>query len=35
MGEKEAGEKLVREALALNPRFDPVGAPEAAKLVNQ
>lgn len=34
-GEKEQGEKLVREALALNPKFDPVGALEAAKLVGE
>jgi tetratricopeptide (TPR) repeat protein len=32
-GDKAAGEKLVRDALALSPRFDPTGAVEAAKLV--
>jgi tetratricopeptide (TPR) repeat protein len=31
-GEKDAGRKLVKEALALNPKFDPTGAPEAEKL---
>lgn len=33
MGEKEEGEKLVKEALAMNPKFDPTGAPEAEKLL--
>lgn len=33
-GDKAGGEKLVREALSLNPKFDPTGAAEAAKLVN-
>lgn len=33
MGERPAGEKLVRRALALNPRFDPTGAPEAEALL--
>jgi tetratricopeptide (TPR) repeat protein len=33
-GDKVEGVKLVREALALNPKFDPVGAAEAAKLVS-
>ncbi len=32
-GEREQGKKLVQEALALNPKFDPTGAPEAAKLL--
>ena len=32
-GDKAAGEKLVREALKLNPAFDRTGAAEAAKLV--
>ncbi|HVY44547.1 MAG TPA: hypothetical protein VHB21_01660 [Minicystis sp.] len=32
-GDKAEGEKLVKEALALNPKFDATGAPEAAKLV--
>lgn len=31
-GEKEAGKKLIREALSLSPKFDPTGAPEAEKL---
>ncbi|MEP7125649.1 MAG: hypothetical protein ABJE95_32265, partial [Byssovorax sp.] len=31
-GEKAAGEKLLREALKLNPAFDRSGAAEAAKL---
>jgi tetratricopeptide (TPR) repeat protein len=34
-GDKAAGEKLVQEALALNPKFDWTGAPEAAKLVGK
>lgn len=32
-GDKAGGEKLVREALALNPGFDRTGAAEAAKLL--
>jgi tetratricopeptide (TPR) repeat protein len=32
-GEKAAGEKLVRAALELDPKFDAAGAAEAAKLV--
>ena len=32
-GEKAAGEKLVREALKMNPKFDPTGAAEAEKLL--
>jgi tetratricopeptide (TPR) repeat protein len=32
-GDRAAGEKLVREALKLNPAFDRAGAVEAAKLV--
>jgi len=32
-GDKEQGEKLVREALSLNPKFDVVEAAEAAKLL--
>ena len=32
-GDRPAGEKLVREALALNPKFDWTGAAEAEKLV--
>ena len=32
-GDKEGGAKLVKKALELNPRFDPTGAPEAAKLL--
>jgi tetratricopeptide (TPR) repeat protein len=32
-GDVDGGEKLVREALALNPAFDATGAAEAAKLV--
>lgn len=32
-GEREAGQKLIRRALALNPRFDATGAAEAASLV--
>lgn len=32
-GDKAAGEKLVREALKLNPAFDRTGAAEAARLV--
>jgi tetratricopeptide (TPR) repeat protein len=31
--DKDEGEKLVRDALALNPKFDPTMAPEAEKLV--
>lgn len=34
-GDKAAGEKLVNEALALNPAFDWTGAAEARKLVNR
>ena len=33
LGDKAGGEKQVREALKLNPRFDMTGADEAAKLV--
>jgi tetratricopeptide (TPR) repeat protein len=32
-GDRPAGEKLVKQALALNPHFDVTGAAEAAKLV--
>jgi tetratricopeptide (TPR) repeat protein len=32
-GDRPAGEKLVREALKLNPGFDRTGAAEAAKLL--
>jgi tetratricopeptide (TPR) repeat protein len=32
-GDRAGGEKLVREARALNPRFDATGAEEAARLV--
>jgi tetratricopeptide (TPR) repeat protein len=32
-GEAEAGRALVRQALALNPAFDPTGAAEARRLV--
>jgi tetratricopeptide (TPR) repeat protein len=32
LGDKAAGEKLVKEALALNPKFDVTGSAEAAKL---
>lgn len=32
-GEKAEGEKLVKDALALSPKFDPTGAAEAEKLV--
>jgi tetratricopeptide (TPR) repeat protein len=32
-GERAAGEKLVREALKLNPKFDVTGAAEAEKLL--
>jgi tetratricopeptide (TPR) repeat protein len=32
-GDKAAGEKLVREALKMNPKFDMTGAAEAEKLV--
>ncbi len=32
-GDKAGGEKLVKDALALNPKFDATGAVEAAKLV--
>ncbi len=32
-GDKAAGEKLVKEALALNPKFDVTASAEAAKLV--
>ncbi|APR82933.1 Hypothetical protein A7982_08282 [Minicystis rosea] len=34
-GDKAAGEKLVKEALALNPKFDWTGASEAAKLTGK
>ncbi|MFT3774863.1 MAG: tetratricopeptide repeat protein [Minicystis sp.] len=34
-GDKAAGEKLVKEALALNPKFDWTGAAEAAKLAGK
>lgn len=34
-GEKEAGKKLIQEALAQNPRFDPTGAAEASTLASQ
>lgn len=34
-GDREGGEKLVNEALALSPKFDPVGAVEAAELVKR
>jgi len=34
-GDREQGVKLVEEALALNPKFDPTGAPEAEKLVRK
>ncbi len=33
-GDKPAGERLVREALRLNPSFDRTGAAEAAKLAS-
>ncbi|GAC1393969.1 MAG: hypothetical protein NVSMB47_02220 [Polyangiales bacterium] len=33
LGDKAAGEKIVRDALALNPQFEVTGAAEAAKLV--
>ena len=32
-GDRAAGEKLVKEALALNPKFDVTGSAEAARLV--
>ncbi|MBK8252966.1 MAG: tetratricopeptide repeat protein [Polyangiaceae bacterium] len=32
-GERSAGEKWVRDALALNPHFDPTGAPEAKEML--
>jgi tetratricopeptide (TPR) repeat protein len=32
-GDEEGGQKLVKEALALSPKFDPVAAVEAAELV--
>lgn len=35
MGDKAAGEKLVKEALDLEPRFDFIGAQEAKKLLGQ
>jgi tetratricopeptide (TPR) repeat protein len=34
-GDKAAGEKLVKDALALNPKFDWTGASEASKLVGK
>lgn len=34
-GDREGGEKLVNEALALSPKFDPVAAVEAAELVKR
>jgi tetratricopeptide (TPR) repeat protein len=34
-GDKPAGEKLVKEALALNPSFDLTGSAEARKLVGE
>nr|WP_240806890.1 hypothetical protein [Polyangium spumosum] len=34
-GEKNEGEELVREALAMNPHFDPTAAAEAKKLLGQ
>ncbi len=34
-GEKKEGDKLVREALRLNPHFDPTAAAEAKKLLGQ
>jgi tetratricopeptide (TPR) repeat protein len=33
LGDKAAGEKLVREALKMNPKFDPTGSAEAEKLL--
>lgn len=33
-GETEGGKKLVREALALSPEFDPTGSAEARKLLD-
>jgi tetratricopeptide (TPR) repeat protein len=33
LGDKAAGEKLVREALKMNPKFDLTGAAEAEKLL--
>jgi hypothetical protein len=33
LGDKKAGTKLVKDALALNPKFDATGAVEAAALV--
>lgn len=35
LGEREAGERLVRRALALNPHFDPTEAAEAARLAGE
>jgi tetratricopeptide (TPR) repeat protein len=32
-GDKDRGRKLVEKALALNPKFDPTGAPEAAQVL--
>jgi tetratricopeptide (TPR) repeat protein len=34
-GDREGGEKLVREALKTNPHFDPTGAAEARKLLGE
>jgi tetratricopeptide (TPR) repeat protein len=34
-GDREGGEKLVREALKTNPHFDPTGAAEAKKLLGE
>ena len=34
-GERAEAEKLLREALKLNPKFDPTGAPEAEKLLKE
>jgi tetratricopeptide (TPR) repeat protein len=34
-GDKDEGEKLVKEALALNPKFEPTMAPEAEKLLGK